>query len=78
MCRSSLSPAGRPLWPARPGAGRPHAGTNLPVPADGGDDTAALNLGETELATLEAMKTRLTSDPDVDPPTGAELGERKA
>ncbi|WP_420804151.1 hypothetical protein [Ralstonia soli] len=48
------------------------------MPADGGDDTAALNLGETELATLEAMKTRLTSDPDVDPPTGAELGERKA
>lgn len=49
-----------------------------PMPADGGDGTAAVNLSEKELTTLEAMKTRLSSGTDVDPPTGAELGERKA
>ncbi len=48
------------------------------MPADGGDGNASVNLTDAELAALEAMKTRLASDPAVDPTTGAELGEAKA
>jgi Mn-containing catalase len=49
-----------------------------PMPADGGDGNASVNLTDAELAALEAMKTRLASDPAVDPTTGAELGKAKA
>lgn len=42
---------------------------------DGGDGNAQVNLNATEQAALEAMATRLVSRPDIDPPTGAELGE---
>lgn len=52
--------------------------SQTPMPADGGDGNASVNLTDAELAALEAMKTRLASDPAVDPTTGAELGEAKA
>jgi Mn-containing catalase len=41
---------------------------------DGGDGNAWVTLGAAEQASLKAMATRLQSDPESDPTTGAELG----
>ncbi|HEX4023225.1 MAG TPA: manganese catalase family protein [Steroidobacteraceae bacterium] len=41
---------------------------------DGGDGSASVNLTQNEAQTLHAMAQRTASDPDGDPPTGAELG----
>ncbi|WP_246792337.1 manganese catalase family protein [Burkholderia perseverans] len=41
---------------------------------DGGDGSASVNLEGEQAASVEAMATRLRSDPGVDPTTGAELG----
>ena len=46
-----------------------------PVPVDGGDGSAAVQLTEKERTTLDEMKRRLKSDRTHDPETGAELGE---
>jgi Mn-containing catalase len=45
-----------------------------PVPVDGGDGTASVQLDSAQNKALEAMKQRLKSDPGSDPTTGAELG----
>ncbi|MCP3725116.1 manganese catalase family protein [Paraburkholderia sp. CNPSo 3272] len=42
---------------------------------DGGDGGASVSLEPSQLAALQAMAKRLTSDPTSDPKTGAELGE---
>ncbi|MGG1946655.1 manganese catalase family protein [Trinickia sp. NRRL B-1857] len=46
-----------------------------PIPVDGGDGSAAVQLSEKERTTLDEMKARLKSDRTHDPETGAELGE---
>lgn len=45
-----------------------------PVPVDGGDGTASVQLDNAQSKALDAMKRRLRSDPGSDPTTGAELG----
>ena len=45
---------------------------NLPV--DGGDGTASVKLTAAQKKAAEAVKTRLQSDPSVNPITGADLG----
>ena len=46
-----------------------------PIPVDGGDGSAAVQLSGKERTTLDEMKRRLKSDRTHDPETGAELGE---
>jgi Mn-containing catalase len=41
---------------------------------DGGSGEASVALPDADLAVLQQMATRTMSNPDVDPPTGAELG----
>jgi len=41
---------------------------------DGGDGSASVTLSSTEMQAVEQMAARTMSRPDVDPPTGAELG----
>ena len=55
-----------------------HLVADPPLPADGGDGNASVKLSDVELATLDALKKRLASDPASDPRTGAELGEKTA
>jgi Mn-containing catalase len=45
-----------------------------PLTVDGGDGTASVQLQGKQRSALEAMKTRLASNPSADPATGAELG----
>ncbi|WP_233849622.1 manganese catalase family protein [Paraburkholderia sp. HD33-4] len=46
-----------------------------PTPAvDGGDGTAEVNVPKADLDVLKAMASRTTSNTDVDPTTGADLG----
>ncbi len=48
-----------------------------PIPVDGGDGLAAVQLTEKERATLDEMKRRLKSERTHDPETGAELGQNE-
>jgi len=46
-----------------------------PTPAlDGGDGLASVSMSSADAQVAQAMKTRLRSDPKVDPVTGADLG----
>ena len=47
---------------------------NLPV--DGGDGSASVKLSKDEDALVSAFASRTASDPDSDPPVGAELGTK--
>lgn len=45
-----------------------------PLPADGGDGEATVQLDSTDATALKALATRTTSQPGGDPKTGADLG----